>query len=260
MSTKILQISDDFWNIRGSFKIAGFVDIGTQAALFRRANGRFVFLDSYTFDSAAKKQIDKLTNGGADVEAVLNLHPFHTLHVEWMQQQYPDAKHYGTARHLSKFPGLSWQTLRTEDEKLHPLFAEELDFSIPKGVEFISDDEKVHFSSVLAYHRNSRSIYSDDTLMYIRLPGLMSLLGMSDSVSFHPTLSKVLEKRRGATREFSSWAEQLAEKWKDAQNLCAAHTTYLLESDNDGDSIHDRIIKALEKVKSTLDSHEKKYG
>jgi hypothetical protein len=260
MGTKILQISDDFWNIRGSFKIAGFVDIGTQAALFRRANGRFVFLDSYTFDSAAQKQIDKITNNGADVEAVLNLHPFHTLHVEWMQQQYPDAKHFGTARHLSKFPDLNWQTLRTEDEELYPFYAEELEFSVPKGVDFISDDEKVHFSSVLVYHRESRSIYSDDTLMYIRLPALMRILGMSDSVSFHPTLSKVLEKRRGATHEFTAWAEKMAKQWKKAENLCAAHTASLLEEDNDGDSIHDRIIQALDKVKSTLDSHEKKYG
>lgn len=260
MGTKILQISDDFWNIRGSFKIAGFIDIGTQAALVRRANGKFVFLDSYTFDRQTQKELDELTNNGADVQAVLNLHPFHTLHVEFMQQQYPKAKHYGTARHLSKFAALKWQALRTEDAELHDKFASELDFSVPAGVDYISDDESVHFSSVLAYHRDSRSIYSDDTLMYIRLPMLMRVLGMSDSFSFHPTLSKVLLKRRGATHEFSAWAAQLADEWQDAENLCAAHTTTLLGADNKGDNIHDRIINALKKVQSTLDSHEKKYG
>lgn len=260
MGTKVLQVADDFWNIRGSFKIAGFIDIGTQAGLVRRANGRFVFLDSCTFDRHTQKQLDELTNHGADVEAVLNLHPFHTLHVEFMQRQYPGARHYGTARHLSKFPDLIWQAPRTEDAELHQLFAPEFEFSVPAGVDFISDDENVHFSSVLAYHRNSRSIYSDDTLMYIRLPKLMRVLGLSGAFSFHPTLAKVLQKRRGATREFRAWAEQLADQWQHAENLCAAHTTALLGVDNQGDSIHDRIIKALNKVRSTLDSHEQKYG
>ena len=77
---KILQLSDDFWNIRGSFKIAGLIDIGTQASLIRRENGKFVFLDSYTLGGAVRKEVDELTNAGEDVEAVLNLHPFHTIH------------------------------------------------------------------------------------------------------------------------------------------------------------------------------------
>lgn len=107
MGAKILQIADNFWNIRGSFKIAGLIDIGTQASLVQRENGKFVFLDSYTLKGAVKEEIDQLTNGGEDVEAVLNLHPFHTVHVSWMQEQYPNARHYGTARHLSRFPDRS---------------------------------------------------------------------------------------------------------------------------------------------------------
>lgn len=260
MTTKILQISDDFWNIRGSFKVAGFVDIGTQAALIRQDNGRFIFLDSYTFDDTAKQQIDDITHGGADVDAVLNLHPFHTLHVEWMQKHYPDAKHYGTARHLSKFKNLNWQALRTEDPALHQQFKSLLEFSVPKGVEFISDDENVHFSSVLAYHPASRSIYVDDTFMYIRLPMLLRMFGLSDALSFHPTLSKVLEKRRGATEDFSRWAEQLADQWQDAENLCAAHTATLQGDKHTGDKISDRILNALAKVNGKLAAHEQKYG
>ena len=260
MATKILQISDDFWSIRGSFKVAVLIDIGTQSALIRQSNGRFIFLDSYSFDGPAKQQIDELTNHGENVDAVLNLHPFHTLHVEWMHAQYPHAKHYGTARHVSRFGHLNWQPLRTEDPALHQLYASLLDFSVPRGVEFISANEHVHFSSVLAYHRSSRSIYVDDTFMYIRLPLLLRWFGLSDVLSFHPTLSKVLEKRRGATIEFSQWAEQLAQRWRDAENLCAAHTATLVGKDQRGDSISDRIINALGKVRSTLDNHEKKYG
>lgn len=204
--------------------------------------------------------MDELTNAGEDVEAVLNLHPFHTIHVPKMHERYPNARHYGTARHLSKFPELEWQALRTEDPELHSIFSQELDFSVPRGVDFISDDENVHFSSVLAYHRHSRTIHVDDTLMYIRLPLLMRFFGLTDAMSFHPTLSKVLEKCEGAVDDFSQWAEELAEQWQDAENLCAAHTAALIAEDDSETSIHDRILKALSKVQSTLKSHERKFS
>lgn len=260
MSSNIIQIANNFWNIRGSFKIAGLIDIGTQASLVKRKNGKFIFLDSYSFDSDTQAQIDELTNNGEDVESVLNVHPFHTVHVKKMHERYPGAKHYGTARHLEKFPDLQWQKLRCEDPKLHTRFASNLDFSIPRGVDFISDDENLHFSSVMIYHRSSRSIHVDDTLMYIRLPGLMRFFGLKDACSFHPALSKVLEKRDGAADDFNEWAQQLAENWKDAENLCAAHTTALVGETAEDSSIQKRILKALNKVQSTLKSHKNKYG
>ena len=260
MGSKIIQIADNFWNIRGSFKIAGLIDIGTQSSLVKRKNGKFIFLDSYTFDGDTRAEIDKLTNNGNDVEAVLNVHPFHTVHVRKMHERYPDAKHYGTARHLAKSPGLEWQKLRCEDPELHARFASNFDFSIPQGVDFIPDDENLHFSSVLVYHRSSRSIHVDDTLMYIRLPLLMRFFGLKDACSFHPTLSKVLEKRKGAADDFQQWAQQLAEDWKDAENLCAAHTTALIGQATEEVSIQERVLKALNKVQSTLTSHKNKYG
>ena len=39
MSEQILKISDEFWNIRGDFKIGGFLNIGTHASLVRRTKG-----------------------------------------------------------------------------------------------------------------------------------------------------------------------------------------------------------------------------
>jgi hypothetical protein len=259
MGSKLIQISDNFWNIRGSFKIAGVIDIGTQASLVRLASGKFVFLDSYTLDGSVLKEVDQLTNQGKDVVAVLNLHPFHTVHVAWMHERYPKARHYGTARHLSKFPELKWQSSRTEDTKTHAMFAADLQFSVPRGVEFISDDENVHFSSVLVFHPESKTIHVDDTLMYIRLPGLMRFFGLTDPVSFHLTFSKVLEKRAGASQDFREWAEEIAENWQSAENLCAAHTAALLAQDQQT-SISDLIIEALGKVEKTLKSHERKYG
>ena len=184
----------------------------------------------------------------------------HTVHVRNVHEMFPHATLYGTARHRSRFPQLPWADTCTEDPALHQQFAEDFDFSVPRGVDFISANEDVHFSSVLVLHRASKTIHSDDTLMYLRLPALMRFFGVGDAVSFHPTLAKALEKRAGASADFRAWANELMERWKDAENLCAAHTAALLGSDNQGDSIHSRWVKALDKVSGTLKSHERKFG
>jgi hypothetical protein len=260
MVPHIIQVADDFWNIRGSFKIGGVVDIGTQASLVRRGNGKFVFLDSYTLSGVVEREVLELTNGGQDVEAILNVHPFHTVFARKMHERFPQAKLYGTARHVSRLPELPWEALRTEDPELHAMFGEDFDFSVPRGVDFVSANENVHFSSVLVLHRPSKTIHVDDTLMYVRLPRLMRVVGLPDAMGFHPTLAKALEKRAGAASDFRDWAEELAQRWRDAENLCAAHTATLTARKNQGPSIQARLVKALGKVGSTLAAHERKYG
>ena len=254
MQTQILTVADDFLNLRGSFKAGGLVDIGTQCSLVRRAGGGFVFLDSYALSGAAQREVDALTNGGRDVESILNLHPFHTVHARAMHARYPKARLYGTARHLAKMPDLPWQKTRTEQTRLHTMFEDDFEFSVPRGVDFVSANENVHFSSVLVLHRASRTIHVDDTLMYVRLPLPARVLGFRDVVLFHPTLRQALQKRKGAGREFRDWAQDLAERWRDAENLCAAHTSALLAAENGGDSVHDRILAALARVAGTLRS------
>jgi hypothetical protein len=260
MRPNIIRVADDFWNTRGSFKIGGLVDIGTQASLVRRGNGRFVFLDSYSLSGAVEREVLELTNGGRDVEAILNVHPFHTVFARKMHERFPHAKLYGTARHVSRLSELPWEELRTEDPKLHAMFAEDFEFSVPRGVDFISANENVHFSSVLVLHHASKTIHVDDTLMYVRLPRMMRAFGLTDVMSFHPTLPKALEKRAGAARDFRDWAEELTERWRDAENLCAAHTAALTAPKNRGASIHARLVKALGKVDGTLTAHARKYG
>lgn len=260
MHGTIRQVAPDFWNIRGSFKVAGLIDVGTQVSLVKKSDGRFVFLDAYSLSEGAVRHVRDLTRDGKDLEAVLNLHPFHTIHVRRMHELFPHAKLYGTARHLERFPDLPWERLRTEDAELHAMYAGDFEFSLPRGVDFISANEHVHFSSVLAFHRNSRTIHVDDTLMYVRLPRIMRLAGLEDLMRFHPTLSKALEKRAGAANDFRTWAAELAELWRDAQNLCAAHTSALTADQNRGASIHDRIEAALDKVSDTLNDHEREYG
>ena len=96
--------------------------------------------------------------------------------------------------------------------------------------------------------------------MYVRLPKLARLLGLSDSVSFHSTLGKALEKRAGAAGDFRDWARELAERWSGAENLCAAHTATLTSGKKSGAPIPQRVMKALAKVEGKLAAHQRQHG
>lgn len=258
MTDKILEISENFWNIRGEFRVFGLLNIGTQASLVKCGNGKFVLLDAYTMQDDIKRQIDSLTNNGADIDAIINLHPFHTIHVEKTHADYPNAKLYGTQRHLDKFANLPWQAELTNSDEFASLFSDDFEFSVPQGVDFISKNEHLHFSSVLAYHKASKTIHVDDTLMYLKLPGLLGVL-KSPEVSFHLTLSKTLERRQGAADDFRLWVAQLAEQWSDAEVLCAAHSSTLIVK-NKSPSIAAMIMTALEREENTLKNHQKKFA
>ena len=78
-----------------------------------------------------------LSGDGREIEAILNLHPFHTVHVRKLHGLYPHAALYGTARHVSRFPDLPWAKVCTEGSELHQRYAEDFDFSVPRGVDFI---------------------------------------------------------------------------------------------------------------------------
>ncbi len=249
----IQRIADDFLNIRGSFRIGGLIDIGTQASLVRRASGSFVFLDSCAMSDAVQREVDALTNGGRDVEAILNLHPFHTVHVRAMHERYPRAKLYGTARHLSRFPDLPWQKTRTEQRRLHTMFAKDFEFSVPRGVDFISANENVHFSSVLVLHRASQTIHVDDTLMYSRLPLPMRMLGLSG----HPAFSSHVVARHWKSARgragISGTGPRSSPNAGAMPGICAPLIRRCsLQRSNRGASIHDRILTALDRVSVLL--------
>lgn len=254
MSDHIVHIGEGFWNIRGSFKLFGFVEIGTQASLVRLDSGKFVLLDSYELTGAVEREVMSLTADGNDVEAVINTHPFHTVHCEATARQFPQAKHYGTRRHIEKYPSLNWEPEWSESEALHHRYADDLRFSVPRGVEFIPDNQNLHFASVLVFHPRSRSLHVDDTLGYMKLPVL------GGSVAFHPTLKWVLEKRFGAVTDFRDWAEGLIEQCADVDHLCTAHGRELPPPPQAGQSVRDQVRAAYEKIRKTLDAHQRTYG
>ncbi len=255
----VRKVGDNLWNIRGSFKIKGLVDIGTQASLVRRANGQHVLLGGCQFSPTVQRWLGEETDGGDSLTAVIHLHPFHTLSVRAVHDLYPRAKLYGTERHLKRLSDLPWEEIRSEQPELHRAFADDFDFTVPRGVDFIPANPNLHFSSVLALHRESKTLIVDDTLVYVRLPKLFRAM-KKDVVMLHPTLAKVLQPRPGAVAEFRAWARELVDKSRDIENLCAAHSAVLLAEHNRGPAICRRIQTALEKAEAKLSAHERKYG
>ena len=252
-----IDLGNGFWNARGSFKIGGVYEAGTQASLVALPNGRFLWLDSITLTGEALDSAMALTDGGRKVEAILNLHPFHTLHCDWASQAFPGATLYGSSRHKQKRPGLNWADEPVESEAVAERYAEVLRFSLPRGVDYISANEHVHFSSLLAFHPASGTIHSDDTLSYARLPFPLSLWREATPIFFHPTLGKALEERPGAAEDFRRWAKALGRSWGGASRLCAAHNGIC---DFPARDFTARLDKALNRVEAVLNKHEQRIG
>lgn len=253
MADSIRQMGENFWNVRGSFKIAGVIDVGTQTSLVRLKTGGFVLLDSYQADPEVMRELLELTDGGRNVTAIINLHPFHTMHVVAAAKAFPEARLFGTRRHVAREPALRWESVHSEDPELNGLFEQDLFFSVPRGVELIPQNESLHFSSVLAFHKLSKTLHVDDTLTYTRLP----LIG---GLRFHPSLASVLEKRSGAVADFRAWAEELAILCEEVEQLCPAHLKTLPKSREQGGAIDERVREALRKVENVLAKHQEKFG
>ena len=251
MTATIEKLADSFWNIRDDFKVLKVLNVGTQMSLAQLQTGRFVLLDSVALNGPAKQEVLDKTDGGRGIEAILNLHPFHTVHVAAVANAFPDARLYGTRRHVAREPSLRWESTHTEDAELAELFKEDFEFTVPRGVDFIPTNENLHFSSVLAFHRASQTLHVDDTLGFSRLPLLSGL-------RFHPTLGDVLQRRSGAAGEFRSWSAELVELCGRTNHLCTAHMRA-----RPGEEIEqhlvERVNEAVNLVEKTLAKHEARH-
>lgn len=253
MSDSIKQIDDHFWNIRGAFRVFGLLNVGTHASLARRSSGKYVLLDSYHLKEGVLEKVLELTDGGALLEAIVNLHPFHTVHVTQLASQFPSALIYGTSRHQALFPSLPWQPTPVQGESFARLFSEDFDFMIPDGVPLVARNENHHFSSVLAFHRATQTLHVDDTLNWIPLP-------WSKRLAFHPTLKSVLEQRAGAATAFRSWAQKLIERCQSVRNVCTAHARASALIGQPAGTVAEEVRAALEAVEPVLKAHERQYG
>lgn len=225
MTDKIYDLGAGFWNIRGSFRLAGLIDIGTQCSLVKLASGKFIFLDSYTLTGEIRDQVMALTDNGRQVEAVLNLHPFHTVHCIQMAQDFPDATFYGSRRHQQQLTEVDWHEAVVESETVANRYPE-LEFSLPKGIHYIAPNEMIHAGSLLAYHPASHSLHVDDT--FVTPPAVMAnsklLQRVLPELSLHPTTKQALTQDLDAGEQYCAWATQLAHQWRETRYCCAAHS------------------------------------
>ncbi|MGM8870734.1 hypothetical protein ACS8E3_03490 [Psychrobacter sp. 2Y5] len=219
MADEIKDLGAGFWNIRGSFKVGGVLDVGAQCSLIKLASGKFIFLDSYELKDDVRDTVMKLTNDGQDVEAVLNVHPFHTVHCEQMAKDFPQATFYGSRRHPEQAPNVDWSDDLVESEAVAKRYPE-LEFSMPKGIYYIAPDDSVHAGSLLVYHPASKSLHVDDTFM---TPPIKLLDAVLPEVLLQPDTKKALKDEPDAAKQYCDWATQLAQDW-DVRNFCAAHT------------------------------------
>lgn len=216
MADRIVRIAEDFWTVRGTFRILGMFNIGTHSSLARLSSGGFALLDSYRFTASVKRELFDITEQGQSVQAIINLHPFHTVHVEAVAAMFPGARLYGTARHHALFPQLKWEPQHTESAEFASIFSADFEFTVPRGVQFIPDKQHLHFSSVLAIHRLSQVLHVDDTLNWLPLP-------WGGRLDFHPTLKRVLAPGPAGADEFRNWAKEFADRCESVKHVCTAH-------------------------------------
>ncbi len=251
------RLAASFWNIRGTYRVAGLIDIGTHMSLAQRDDGRFVVIDGCGLDDAQRDAVMGLTRNGDLVDAVIHVHPFHTLHVEATHRLFPAAALHGTGRHRERFPALPWSEPPVEEWRdAHPL-SDVLELSVPDGVDFVCADEHVHVASVLARHRPSGIVHVDDTLNVMAVPGPLAWMLPAPALRMHPRLSRALSPRAGAADAYAAWARGLASRWSDARVVCAAHSAVRHLPPG---GFQREVEAALRRVEGVLRRHRERYG
>ena len=187
---RLMEIGDGFWNIRGRFKVlAGMLNLGTHMSVCRRANGRFVIVDTIDLTPDVLAELNILTHAGELIDAVIATHPYHTLAFRAFYAAFPKCPYYGTPRHLNTIPEIPWEG---EIMSNKDLFSPDLDLRIPAGAEYVLPlpARSNHLSNVFVLHRQSKTIHNDDCVLCFQQPPLlMRLMGYKDGdMHFHPSL------------------------------------------------------------------------
>ncbi|CAF5029986.1 unnamed protein product, partial [Rotaria sp. Silwood1] len=130
-------IGSNFWNIRGCCKYLKVIDIETQMSIIQLHNGKFLIIDTVEMNNRLRQKIDKLTNNGDNIEAVIGAHPFHALSFPAFYQAYPKAAYYGTPRHLRRLTEIPWKG-DLNNCSVRKKWEPDVEMRIPAGAEFIN--------------------------------------------------------------------------------------------------------------------------
>ncbi len=247
MVDKIIDLGAGFWSIRGSFVRKNIIDIGNQSALVKLASGKFILLDSYTLTGNVREQVMALTDNGQNIEAVLNVHPFHTVHCAQVAKDFPHAIFYGSARHKTQVPEVQWSDDLVESQAVAERYSE-LQFSMPKGIHYIAPDNSVHSGSLLVFHPASQSLYVDDT---IQTPPSKLFDAVQAGINLHATTLKALKDEPNAGKDYCDWAIKLAHDWRKTRHFCSAHSGLVVFAEGE---FEEKLIATINKARSTLEA------
>ncbi len=255
--SRLIDIGNGFYNLRGSFTFAvGMIDIGTHMSLIRLSTGRFLVLDTCDFSETDRQRISELTNNGELIDAVVATHPFHTMYFVPFQQKFPNPqiKYYGTPRHIRRISEIAWTGDISEAANLKLWENEGIFMRIPAGGNFIDSEEHNHFSGLFVYHRASKTLFNDDTILYFDQPGfILRCVGKSHGCMEFWDLKKGLNPNKDAPGQFRQFIEGVLQDW-DFENLVAAHTGNLI-----GGGVKEKIRALLEKTAPVFEKIAKSY-
>jgi hypothetical protein len=179
------EVGPWYWTLRTSFVLFHLIDIGNHMSFLRLNNGKFLVVDACTVSPEAKKEIDRLTNNGALIEAVVASHAFHTLGFPPFFALYPSPPYYGTSRHRQMATGIPWVGDITKEENLNRWVDQGIQIRIPAGTDLLSNS---HFAGIFVFHVNSRTIHLDDTFNFFEtseMVGCLRCLLYCTGVSFN---------------------------------------------------------------------------
>lgn len=109
------------------------VEIGTHMSIVQLRNGNFLVIDTVVINDELKRDIDELTHNGTKIEAVIAVHPFHTLAWTAFYKMYPHAKYYGTPRHLRKLTEIQWAGQLDDSNGFLSKWTPDVELRIPAG-------------------------------------------------------------------------------------------------------------------------------
>ncbi|PRP76000.1 hypothetical protein PROFUN_01716 [Planoprotostelium fungivorum] len=254
-SPLLVPIGSNFWNIRGDFKIVKLLNVGTHMSVARLSTGKFLIIDGAPTlnNPTLVKELNELTSNGENIEAIIHTHPFHTGSIVTLSNLYPNAAVYGCPRHLKMFPDLKWTGDLSEPTNL-ARWQPEVDLRIPTGTEFFAPSEHNHFSTIWAYHRDSKTIHVDDTLGYAQTVRFPLSMFLSPGLSFHPMLSRGgIQPRAEAPNEFKTFIQTVMQDW-DFDNIATAHMGVMIGNGKR------ELAALLERTQGELDRLTKKFS
>ncbi|KAI8611343.1 hypothetical protein BC830DRAFT_1171970 [Chytriomyces sp. MP71] len=229
-SKKIVEVGPGCYNLRAPFKvIGGLVDVGTHMSLIRLSTGGYVALSTVELDTASKAELDVLTSNGELLEAVIATNPFHTMAFPSFYTAYPDAKYYGTPRHLKNIPQIPWSG-DVSDRVVRTFWSPDIELEIPEGAEFVAPvpESYNHFSGIVAFHAASKTLICDDCFSVsakaqCRFTTPAGTPKEYNETSFHISLyGPALHKTPEAPKELYKWMLKIIHDW-DFENMATAH-------------------------------------